>query len=65
MATVRVERGEPLDRALRRLKKQVEKEGLLRELREREYYEKPSQKRRKKYLKAQKKIAFFRRNASI
>ncbi len=45
---VDVRRGEPLDRALRRLKRKLENEGILRELRERRHYEKPSEKRRKK-----------------
>ena len=48
MPKVDVRRGEPLDRALRRLKRKLENEGILRELRERRHYEKPSEKRRKK-----------------
>ena len=49
-------------RALRKLKKMVNNEGLLKELRDREYYEKPSLKRkkakaaaRKRWLKQQEK----------
>ena len=49
-------------RALRKLKKMVNNEGLLKELRDREYYEKPSLKRkkakaaaRKRWLKEQQK----------
>ncbi len=45
---VDVRKGEPLERALRRLKRKLESEGILRELRERRHYEKPSEKRRKK-----------------
>jgi len=48
---VDVRRGEPLERALRRLKRKLESEGILRELRERRHYEKPSEKRRKKAKK--------------
>ena len=39
---VRVKKGELIDRALRRLKKKLDKEGTLKELRNRRHYEKPS-----------------------
>ena len=39
---VRVKKGEIIDRALRRLKKKLDKEGTLKELRNRRHYEKPS-----------------------
>ncbi len=43
MATeVKVKKGEPIDKCLRRLKKKMDKEGTLKELRNRRYYEKPS-----------------------
>ena len=35
-----------LEKAMRVLKKKVQKEGLLRELKERQYYTKPSEKKR-------------------
>jgi len=41
------------DRALRQFKRKITEEGLLQEVREREYYEKPSDERRSK-LKAAK-----------
>jgi len=44
---VRVKRGEPIDRSLRRLKKKLDKEGTLKELRNRRHYEKPSEKRKR------------------
>jgi small subunit ribosomal protein S21 len=48
MATeVRVKKGEAIDRALRRLKKKLDKEGTLKELRNRRHYEKPSEAKRK------------------
>ena len=40
---VRLKKGEPVDRALRRLKKKLDKEGTLKELRNRRHYEKPSE----------------------
>ena len=43
---VRLKKGEPIDRALRRLKKKLDKEGTLKELRNRRHFEKPSEKKR-------------------
>ncbi len=47
MTEVRVKKGEAIDRALRRLKKKLDKEGTLKELRNRRHYEKPSEKKRR------------------
>jgi len=51
-----------VNRAMRKLKKMVNNDGLLKEVREREYYEKPSLKKkkakaaaRKRWLKQQEK----------
>ena len=44
---VRVKKGEIIDRALRRLKKKLDKEGTLKELRNRRHYEKPSEIKRR------------------
>jgi small subunit ribosomal protein S21 len=60
---VKLEKGASLEKVLRKLKKQLEKEGLFKELKKREYYEKPNQKRRKKYLKAMQKIAYAKKHA--
>ena len=48
MPRVDVGRNEPLERALRRFKKKIEREGILKQLKARKYYEKPSERRRKK-----------------
>lgn len=37
-----------MDRALRRLKKKIDREGTLKEVRNHRHYEKPSEKRRRK-----------------
>ncbi|WP_026295115.1 MULTISPECIES: 30S ribosomal protein S21 [Sediminispirochaeta] len=42
MAFVRVDDSEPLEKAIKRFKRMVEKEGIIREWKKREYYEKPS-----------------------
>ena len=52
MSEVRVKRGETVDRALRRLKKKMDKEGTLKEIRNRRYYEKPSEIKRRKTRRA-------------
>src|SRR5262245_48163326 len=55
MPTVRVKENEPFEVALRRFKRTVEKTGLLTELRAREYYEKPTQARKRKLAAAIKR----------
>ena len=55
MPKVDVRHGEPIERALRRLKKKVEREGTLKEIRARKHYEKPSVKRRRKQKEAGKR----------
>jgi len=45
---VRLRIGEPLEKALRSLKKKVDKEGILKESRKKRYYDKPSVKKRAK-----------------
>lgn len=45
------------DIALRRFKKQVEKAGILSELKKRQHYEKPSVQRKKKKAAAKKRLA--------
>ncbi len=55
MPGVRVKENEPFEVALKRFKKQCEKAGILSEIRRREYYEKPSVRRKRKLLAARKK----------
>jgi len=56
MPGVKVRENESFDNALRRFKKQCEKAGILSEVRKREYYEKPSVKRKRKALAARKRM---------
>jgi len=44
-----------VDRALRTLKRQMNKEGLFKELKRRRFYEKPSVKKKRKMKEAKKK----------
>ena len=55
MPDIRIRENESFENALRRFKKQVEKTGILTEVRKREHYEKPSIKRKKKTLAAKKR----------
>jgi small subunit ribosomal protein S21 len=43
-----MKKGEPVERALRRLKKQVDREGTLKTVRTTRRFEKPSERRRRK-----------------
>ncbi len=55
MPYVRVRESESFENALKKFKKQCEKEGILSEIKRREHYEKPSVKRKKKVIVARKK----------
>lgn len=48
VSEVEVRKDESFEAALRRFKKKIEQEGILREVRDRKHYEKPSERRRKK-----------------
>jgi small subunit ribosomal protein S21 len=55
LSEVRVGKNESLDRALRRFKRSCQRAGVLREVRKREHYEKPSVRRKKKSEAARKR----------
>jgi small subunit ribosomal protein S21 len=48
LTEIRLKKGEPVERALRRLKKKVDREGTLKVVRNHRHFEKPSEKRRRK-----------------
>lgn len=48
VSQIEVRKDESFEAALRRFKKQIEHEGILREVRDRKHYEKPSERRRKR-----------------
>ncbi len=52
MLIINIKENESIDKALKRFKKKFEKTGILRELRARTAYEKPSVKRRGEILRA-------------
>ena len=51
-----VEADESFESALRRFKKQIEKSGVLSELKKHQHYEKPSVRRKRKAVVARKKV---------
>lgn len=55
MPSVKVKDNEPFDVALRRFKRSCEKAGILSEVRRREFYEKPTQERKRKHAAAIKR----------
>ena len=62
MVEVTVRKDEPLERALRRLKKKNEKAGILKDVKRTAYYLKPSEERRIKRSKAKRRM---QRNAML
>ncbi|MBU1248071.1 MAG: 30S ribosomal protein S21 [Proteobacteria bacterium] len=57
MPGVYLDENDNFDIALRRFKKQVEKAGILSELKKRQHYEKPSVQHKKKKAAAKKRLA--------
>jgi len=53
---IKLKKGEAVERALRRLKKIMDKEGMMKQLRANRYYEKPSEKKRRKSARARSRI---------
>ena len=56
MVTVKVREGETIDEALRRFKRECERNGIMQEIKRREYYETPSMKRKRKATEAKRKM---------
>ncbi len=55
MTRIELQKGEPIDKALRKFKTKLRREGVIDELKRREFYEKPSERRRKQLAKAVRK----------
>ncbi|RKX74795.1 MAG: 30S ribosomal protein S21 [Spirochaetes bacterium] len=65
MAYIRISEDEPLEKAIKRFKRMVEKEGIIREYKRREYFEKPSTiKNRKKKALVRKQLKKIRKAQS-
>jgi small subunit ribosomal protein S21 len=55
LAKIEIRREESIDKALRKFKSKIRKEGILDEMKRREFYEKPSQRRRREKAQAVKR----------
>jgi len=55
MPSIRTKEGEPSEIAIRRFKRACEKAGMLTEMRRREYYEKPTEARKRRAAAAVKR----------
>ena len=53
--TIRIEVRGDIEKAIRRLKKQMQQDGTLRETRQRRYHEKPSVRRKRKQAEARRR----------
>ena len=45
---IKIRKNEPIDRALRRMKKKLDRENIIKGVRAKRYYEKPCERRRRK-----------------
>lgn len=64
MSGVRLREGETFDSLIRRFRKIMGKEGILQDLKKNQYYEKPSEKRKKEMIAARRRmLRKMRRNA--
>jgi len=52
MPRIEIRDNESLEKALRRFKRKIEREGILKTLKARKHYEKPSERKRKKRRKS-------------
>lgn len=55
---VKVRKGESVEKALRRLKKIMDREGTMKEIRAHRYFEKPSEKERRKAARARARALY-------
>jgi small subunit ribosomal protein S21 len=53
---IKVRENESIEEALRRFKKECERNGIMQEIKRREYYESPSVRRKKKAQEARRKM---------
>jgi small subunit ribosomal protein S21 len=65
MPAVRVKENESFESALKRFKKKCEKAGLLSDLRKRQHFEKPSERRKRKQNAAKRKARKIMQQASL
>lgn len=52
MSRIEIASGEPFEKALRRFKKKIDRDGVIKLLKARKHYEKPSERKRRKQREA-------------
>ncbi len=65
MVLVLVGENESFEKAFKKFKRIVEKEGILTEVRRRQFYEKPSEKKKRRERQARKRIAKVMKKRNI
>jgi small subunit ribosomal protein S21 len=63
MPKIEIRKGEELEKALRKFKTKLRREGIMDEIKKREFYEKPSQRKRKQQEAARRREQRRRREA--
>ena len=63
MTKIELRKGEDFEKALRKFKMKIRQEGLMDEIKKREFYEKPSQRRRKNEAAAKRREVKRRRES--
>jgi small subunit ribosomal protein S21 len=56
MVSITVKEGEPYESFIRRFRRACEQAGILREFKRREFYEKPSERRKRKMAEARRRL---------
>lgn len=56
MVSIKVRDGETIEEALRRFKRECERNGIMQEIKRREYYESPSVRRKRKLAESRRKM---------
>ena len=59
MIKIKARSGESIQQMMKRFKKMCEKEGLIKDIKRQSYYEKPSEKRRRRARKSTQQQSFY------
>jgi small subunit ribosomal protein S21 len=65
LTEIKLKKGEPVDKVLRRLKKKIDREGTMKIVRSRRHFEKPSEQRRRKEKAARFSAMLSARHADL
>ena len=65
MILIKIKKGEQIEKAIKRLKKSMDKEGIIKQIRAERYFEKPSELKRKKSARARSRARSLARRAAL